>query len=272
MRKSALLAATLLSLLVLYPQSFWSQARDGRTASLAVVDQCLAALRKGDQNAAIATFAQAEKQSPVTRKQLSDFAQASAIKTNSGVDAGSTGNSAAEFEGHSLTYLFGETHTAGKETHFTADAVKENGTWKLTRLFVDGAGTAGSDRFTYDKVPKVNNAVQSMISGESVLNIFMRAAERGDLDAALGCWVESERERQGKKDEVSRLIAAKPHYFRNFQQVDEGHSNFGFKGSGDGVQIVTVNGTMSFAGGVQRSFTATLRRENENFKINSLRF
>ncbi len=243
---------------------------DGRAGSLQTATHCLQSLRSGDLSAALSDFALTEQAAPATRQQLAMFARSPAIVSNRGINAGSTGSSDAEFQGHSLLYLFGEVRTSTAEAHFTADAVLENGAWKLTRLFVDGAGTAGSDRFTYDKVPKVNNAVGSMIAGESVLNRFMRAGERGDLDAAIAAWTRAERGRPGKRDEITRLIATHSAYFKGFQQVDEGRTGFGFEGPGTNVQIVTAKGKMTFTGGVTRDYAATLVREDGQFHVQSL--
>ena len=176
-----------------------------RQSGIDVVNRCLTALQAGDEAKALSEFAEVERMAPQTREALKTFRTSIAAKKVSGVILSETGNASERAKEKSILYLFGEVKTEAGKAHFTADLIDENG-WKLTRLGLDGAGMIGSDRFAYENIPHMRNAVQAMTDGENVVNTFMRAGQRKDLEAALLCWTKVEQSRDGKSAELQKFF------------------------------------------------------------------
>jgi len=246
---------------------------DSRDEAIVLINQCIKAVQSGDEPGALSAFAALEKNNPETLASLKKLNLSTNFQHISGVNEKETGTSGANFEGKELLYVFGELAKNDKSNnHFSADLVVEDGTWKIVRLGVAQISTAGSARLSYEKVPQVNNAVNSMIAGEGVLNQFMRAGMKMDVATALKCWVKAEREKPDKADELKTLFTSQPAYFTNFIEVVEGKTDFGFKTAGVAVEGVTADGKMAYQGGDLRGFKATLDREDGVLKIKRLSF
>jgi hypothetical protein len=243
-----------------------------RAQCVEAVNRCLTALKAGKAEAALTEFAALERGESDALTNLQRWQKEKALNALEAVEQVSTGHSEAVHNGMPILYLFGEIKTTQGQQHFTADFVQEKNDWKMVRLAINGLPGLGTRRIAYENVPRVNNAVNSMIAGETVLNEFLKAGESGDVVTALNCWVKAERERVGKADELKQLFAARPEMFKDVVRVEEGKTNFGFKNEGDNVVGVTANGNIAYRDGTMRRFKAELIRENGALRIVKLTF
>lgn len=243
---------------------------DGRAASIATVERFLKAASAGDGVKALEEFAQEERGSAAVQAGVKAFvAETPRFAGVRGINRKETGNAAASKDGVAVTYLFGELDYPEGMRGFLADLVEEQGAWKLVRFSFKAGGEVGSQRVSYSAIPAVNNNVQSMAVSRGVLDRFLLAGEKRDVDAALQCWVKGEREKQ--RPVIERWFTNYPQLFANFRAVDEGRSDFGFEnGANAETTEVRVNGTMRYADGKTRRLRAKLRLEDGELGIAEL--
>jgi hypothetical protein len=248
---------------ILLLSSTWLSAQDARPAGLAAVDRCLEALRAGRTQDALREFASAEQKAVETGRQLAAVRQQGA----SAALPAATGHSRARHQGVEVLHLFGQAKTASGPVQLHADLIQENNAWRLTRLSVNCA-EAGTGRMSPMAIPSVTEAVNSMVTSETVINGFFAALARGEYQIAAACWV------PGKvtADQLKAFAAAQPEMVRGFHRVEEGRTNFNFERDPAGRVIgVGANGKLAYdEGRTMKSFRGRVVRLDGGLRIAEL--
>jgi hypothetical protein len=261
---AVLSAATVLALAVAQRNLSASNSLD---SAIKTVDRALAGVRIHASSQIAAEFLGDDK--PIILQQVQTLQPSLDSLT---VIRSETGNAASEMNGRKVLYLFGELANGNSKTHFTADLVGEDSDWKLARLEWSGR-KLGTDRFAYQMDQKMTISVNSMTSGQTVVNGFMRLAAAGKWEQALLCWTSSQQSRPSKLAEIKQLVSMNRDRFDGFEQIVEGRTNFGFEhDSKKQVTEVRATGNMQYKGGQLKRFQMKLLAEDGILRIQELSF
>ena len=104
---------------------------------------------------------------------------------------------------------------------------------------------------------------------QPTLRAFLDAGERGDTAAALACFADDATAQVTAAD-LERLFQARPEIFAASAEVTITTINVTRSTAGT---VATVAGTISYASGApQRRYTATLRKQGEQWRLVSIQF